>query len=97
MSQNKSSRKRIRLTKRNTLRNKYYKTSIKNLIKTLLINLKLFNDISSNSLHQEKLKKILSLIYSILDKGNQKNVFHRNYVARKKSQLTIHCSKVLKI
>ena len=36
---------------------------------------------------KEKLKSILSSIYSLMDKGTKKNIFHKNAAARKKSKL----------
>jgi len=91
MSQNKSLKKRIKITKRNSLKNKYYKTSIKNLTKTLLKLLEVSDGQTFDSQYEKKVKKILNLIYCILDKGNKKNVFHKNYVARKKSQWALRC------
>jgi len=97
MGRNKSFKKRIKITKRNSLKNKYYKTSIKNLTKTLLKLLEVSDVSSLDSQYQEKLKMTLSLIYRILDKGSKKNIFHKNYVARKKSQFTIRCLNKFKI
>jgi ribosomal protein S20 len=36
---------------------------------------------------KEKLTKMLGLVYSLIDKGTKRNVFHKNTAARKKSQL----------
>ena len=35
----------------------------------------------------EKLQKLLSSVYSLIDKGTKKNVFHKNAAARKKAKL----------
>jgi len=86
MANNKSAKKRIKISKRNRLRNRYYKTSVRTLIKLFLKNLKLSkNDQTLES--KEKLKTILNSIYSFLDKGTKKKVFHRNTAARQKSRL----------
>ena len=71
MANNKSAKKRIKISKRNRLRNRYYKTSVRTLIKLFLKNLKLSkNDQTLES--KEKLKTILNSIYSFLDKGTKK-------------------------
>ena len=86
MANNKSAKKRIKISKRNRLRNRYYKTSVRTLIKLFLKTLKLSkNDQTLES--KEKLKTILNSIYSFLDKGTKKKVFHRNTAARQKSRL----------
>jgi ribosomal protein S20 len=43
---------------------------------------------------KEKLKKGLNLVYSLIDKGTKKNVFHKNTAARKKAQLAAHLKLV---
>jgi small subunit ribosomal protein S20 len=87
MANTKSAQKRIEINKRNRLRNKYYKTSVRNLIKLFFNKLELYK-VSKNSQDKEKLNEILSSIYSIMDKGTKKNVFHKNLAARKKAKLT---------
>lgn len=86
MANNKSAKKRIEITKRNRLRNRIYKSSVKTLIKRFLVYLNDYKT-SKNSEDKEKLKKTLSLIYSLIDKATKKNIFHKNKAARKKSQL----------
>ena len=92
MANNKSAEKRIEINKRNRLRNKYYKTSVRTLIKLFFENLELYK-VSQTFEDKEKLKKILSSIYSLLDKGTKKNIFHRNAAARKKSKLAAYLKK----
>ena len=89
MANNKSAEKRIEINKRNCLRNKYYKTSVRTLIKLFFKDLELYKT-SQNNEDKEKLKKILSSIYSLLDKGTKKNIFHKNAAARKKSKLAAY-------
>ena len=43
---------------------------------------------------KEKLTKILSSVYSLIDKGTKKNVFHKNTAARKKAQLAIYLKQI---
>jgi small subunit ribosomal protein S20 len=86
MANNKSAKKRIEITKRNRLRNRFYKSSVRTLIKRFLIDLENYKT-SKNLEDKEKLKKILNSIYSLIDKATKKNIFHKNKAARKKSQL----------
>ena len=86
MANNKSAKKRIDITKRNRLQNRFYKSSVRTLIKKFLKNLEVYK-ISKDFDDKEKAKKILSSVYSFLDKGTKRNVFHKNMAARKKSRL----------
>jgi small subunit ribosomal protein S20 len=86
MANNKSAKKRIGTNERNRLQNRYYKTSVRTLTKIFLKNL----EASKNEPIDEsktKLKTILNSVYSFLDKGTKKNIFHKNTAARKKSKL----------
>lgn len=86
MANNKSAKKRVLITKRNNLQNRFYKSSVKTLTKKFLKDLEIYK-ISQNINDKEKLQNGLNSIYSLLDKGSKKNVFHRNAAARKKSKL----------
>ena len=89
MANSKSAEKRIEINKRNRLRNKYYKTSVRTLIKLFFTNLELCKA-SQNPADKEKLKEILSSVYSLVDKGTKKNIFHKNTAARKKAKLAAY-------
>ena len=89
MANSKSAEKRIEINNRNRLRNKYYKTSVRTLIKLFFQNLELYK-VSQNPEDKEKLKEILSAVYSIMDKGTKKNIFHKNTAARKKAKLAAY-------
>ena len=86
MANNKSARKRIEITERNRLRNRFYKSSVRTLIKVFLKDLEIYK-ISKNPEEKEKLQKLLRSVSSLIDKGTKKNVFHTNAAARKKSKL----------
>jgi len=92
MANTKSSKKRIDINRRNRLRNKYYKTSLRTLIKTFFKNLEVYKT-SKNMEDKKKVNEILSLIYSMVDKGTKKNIFHKNVAARKKSRLAAYLRK----
>jgi small subunit ribosomal protein S20 len=89
MANNKSAKKRIGINKRNRLRNRYYKSSVRTLIKMFFQDLEAYKN-SQNAEEKEKLKTILSSIYSLIDKGTKKNIFHKNGAARKKSKLATY-------
>jgi len=89
MANNKSAKKRIEINKRNRLRNKYYKTSVRTLIKLFFANLETYKA-SQNGDDKKKVQELLSSVYSIMDKGTKKNIFPRNTAARKKAKLASH-------
>jgi len=86
MANNKSAKKRILISKRNTLQNRFYKSSVRTLTKRFLKDLETYK-ISQNNTDKEKAKIVLNSIYSLIDKGSKKNVYHKNTAARKKSKL----------
>lgn len=86
MANNKSARKRIDLNKRNRLRNRFYKSSVRTLIKVFLKKVEIYKN-SQDLMDKENAQKVLSSVYSLIDKGSKKNVFHQNTAARKKSRL----------
>ena len=93
MANSKSAEKRIDINKRNRLRNKYYKTSVRTLIKLFFTNLELV-EASTSTEDKKKLKEILSSIYSLIDKGTKKKVFHKNTAARKKAKLAAYLKNI---
>ena len=86
MANNKSAEKRIQTSERNRLRNRFYKSSVKTLIKTFFKNLETYK-VSKTPEDKSQVEKNLSSVYSLIDKGTKKNVFHKNTAARKKAQL----------
>jgi len=86
MANTKSAEKRIQTNERNRLENRLYKSSVRTLTKNFLKDLEIYKD-SQNPEQKEKLQKMLSSVYSLIDKGTQRNVFHKNTAARKKAQL----------
>ena len=86
MANNKSAKKRILITKRNNLQNRFYKSSIKTLTKKFLKDLEI-SKASPEKIGKEKLQVELSSLYSLIDKSSKKNVYHKNTAARKKAKL----------
>lgn len=86
MANNKSAKKRILITKRNALQNRYYKSSVRTLTNRFLKNLETYK-ISQNLTDKETAQTVLNSIYSLIDKSSKKNVLHKNNAARKKAKL----------
>jgi small subunit ribosomal protein S20 len=89
MANSKSAEKRILINNRNRLRNRFYKSSVRTLIKVFFKNLEIYKT-SQSPEDKEKVQKILSSVYSLIDKGTKKNVFHKNAAARKKAKLAAY-------
>lgn len=89
MANSKSAKKRIEINKRNRLKNKYYKTSVRTLNKIFFTHLENYK-LSQNSEDKKKLQDILNSISSLLDKGTKKKIFHKNNAARKKAKLAAY-------
>ena len=93
MANNRSAEKRIEINKRNRLRNRFYKSSVRTLTKVFFKDLEIYKN-SKDPKDKEKLQKILSSVYSLIDKGTKKNVFHKNAAARKKAKLAAYLKVV---
>jgi small subunit ribosomal protein S20 len=89
MANNKSAEKRIEINRRNRLRNRFYKSSVRTLMKVFFKDLEIYKA-SQNLEDKEKVKKRLSSVYSLIDKGTKKNVFHKNTAAKKKARLAAY-------
>ena len=87
MANNKSAKKRILINKRNNLQNRFYKSSVRTLTKKFLKDLEVYKS-SQNNTDKEKVQIVLNSIYSLIDKGLKKNVYHKNTAARKKAKLS---------
>ena len=92
MANNKSAEKRIEINERNRLRNRFYKSSVRTLIKVFFKDLENYQN-SKNPDDKKKLRKVLNSVYSLIDKGTKKNVFHRNSAAKKKAKLAAFFKK----
>ena len=87
-----SAKKRIKIMKRNRLQNRFYKSSFKSSIKKFLNALEIYK-ISRSTENEKNIRKKLSAVYSIIDKGTKRCLYHSNNAARKKAKL----SRYLKI
>lgn len=83
MNKNLSAIKRVQTAERNRLHNKYYKSTIKTLIKKTLDNL---NNI--DSIDAQQANSLVSQAYSKIDKAVKTGVLPKNSAARKKSKLS---------
>ena len=86
MANNKSAIKRILISKRNNLQNRFYQSSVRTLTKRFLKDLEIYK-VSQSNADKEKVQIVLNSIYSLIDKGSKKNVYHKNTAARKKAKL----------
>lgn len=93
MANSKSAKKRIEINERNRLRNRYYKSSVRTLIKAFFKDLEVYKNLQDPK-DKEKLKKNLSSVYRLIDKGTKKNIFHKNTAARKKAKLANYLKAV---
>jgi len=93
MANCKSSEKRIQIAKRNRLQNRYYQSSVRTLTKVFLTNLETYKNSQDPDI-KETLRKNLNSVYSLIDKGTKRNIFHKNTAARKKSQLAAYLKSV---
>lgn len=89
MANSKSAEKRIKINERNRLRNRFYKSSVRTLTKVFFKDLKVYKNSKSTN-DKEKVQKILSSIYSLIDKGTKKKVFPKNTAAKKKAKLAAY-------
>ncbi|KAF2956798.1 30S ribosomal protein S20 [Marinitoga sp. 38H-ov] len=77
----KSAKKRVRQTAKRRLRNKSYKTRVKNSIKKVLVAIE-------SKEEKETINELLRNAFSVIDKAAKKGVIHKNNADRKKSRLT---------
>ncbi len=82
----KSAKKRVKVIETKTLRNQMIKSSIKTCIKK-------FEECVANG-DKENAVALCSEVYKKLDKAVAKGIFHKNTVARKKSQLASKINKI---
>ncbi|AUD62573.1 30S ribosomal protein S20 [Tenericutes bacterium MO-XQ] len=72
--------KRNKTNEKRRLRNQSFKSSVKSAIKAV--------EVAVSAQDKEKAANALSFAHKKLDKGQAKGIFHKNFVARHKSQLT---------
>lgn len=94
MANIKSAIKKVRVSQRNYAINRFYKSTIKTIIKKYNLLIKTYR-LNLEEAKLAEIKTTLSLIYSKIDKAVKKKVFHKNKGARKKSRLSRSLSKVL--
>ncbi len=84
MAHSAQAKKRIRQNEVRRLRNKSAKSEIKTLTKRLE---GLIESSGSDDGAKDAARELLPTLVSKLDKAGRRNVYHRNTVARKKSQI----------
>jgi small subunit ribosomal protein S20 len=93
MANNKSAKKRIVINRRNRIQNRFYKTSVRTLTKMFSESLETYQTNQTDE-NKQKVQAILNSVYSLIDKGTKKKVFHKNTAARKKSKLALQLKAV---
>ena len=89
MPNKKSAAKRVLLSEKNRLYNRYWKTRCKNAQKNFL------SAVASND--KELVEKRLNEAQSALDKAVVKGVIHRNTAARRKSKMALKASALVQV
>lgn len=74
-----SAKKRMRQNEKRRVHNKSIKSAVKTHVKNFISLIEKGNE--------EEAKKALPSVTSVLDKAWQKGIYHKNYIARKKSSL----------
>jgi small subunit ribosomal protein S20 len=93
MANNKSAKKRIVINRRNRIQNRFYKTSVRTLTKMFSESLETYQTNQTDE-NKQKVQTILNSVYSLIDKGTKKKVFHKNTAARKKSKLALQLKAI---
>ena len=86
MANNKSAKKRIKISERNRSINKSYKSTVRTLTKKTLEYCEKYNK-SPNEDNKNLVITSLNKAYSLIDKAVKKNVIHKNNGANKKSKI----------
>jgi len=87
MPNHKSSLKRVRQTKKRTLRNNSIKSALKTMLKTV--------DVSISEGDNEKVQESFSKAMPAIDRAASKGVIHKRNAARKKSRLAKRVNQAL--
>lgn len=86
MANNKSAKKRIKITERNNKLNSFYKSRVKTSIKKYLMLIQAYKITKSKESFFE-LQNFIKICFSQIDKAAKKNVYHKNVAGRKKAML----------
>ena len=84
MANKKAAKKYILVTKRNKLRNSHFKSKMKTLIKNA--------ETAINNKEKDAEEKVKTALKQI-DKTQSKGIIHKNFAARKKSNLALFFNK----
>jgi len=90
MNKKQRNRKLVTQNKRNKMVNRRYTSTIKTFSKLILKKLKCLNEegqIEEKAKLKNESEKLISKVYSLLDKAVKKRVIHKNTAARRKSKL----------
>ncbi|CAL8412605.1 unnamed protein product [Sargassum natans] len=86
MANSKAAKKRIKINRRNNIRNNSYNSLMKTSKKKFINNLEIYNKEFTEK-NKIIIKESLILAISQIDKAAKKKIIHKNTAARKKSNL----------
>lgn len=89
MNKKQKNRKDVAQNKRNRMKNRRYKSTIKTFFKILIKKVKEFREIPQTEQTSKELLTIQSALYSFIDKAVKKRVIHKNNAARKKQKIAL--------
>lgn len=89
MNKKQKNRKDVAQNKRNRIKNRRYKSTIKTLFKIFGQKAREHNGDKQNEQTKAELLVIKSKLHSFIDKAVNKNVIHRNNAARKKKKVEL--------
>ena len=89
MNKKQKNRKSVSQNRRNRMINRRYSSTVKTLTKLFFNKLQKYSEegnLGENNSKKLEIQILLNKIYSMVDKGTKKNVFHKNTGDRKKSR-----------
>lgn len=89
MNKKQRNRKDVAQNKRNRIKNRRYKSTIKTLFKTFGQKAKEYNENEQDEKIKHELFLIKGRLHSFIDKAVNKNIIHRNNASRKKRKLEL--------
>jgi small subunit ribosomal protein S20 len=93
MANIKSAKKKVRIGQRNLKLNRFYKSTIKGLIKKYRKAIKIY-EVNREESNYKILENLLSRLYSRIDKAAKKKVFHAKKASRQKSRINNVLKKI---
>lgn len=97
MNKKQKNRKSVSQNRRNRIVNRRYSSTVKTLTKLFFSKLQKYveeKEVDGKNEKKQEIQVVLNKVYSMIDKGVKKNVFHQNTGDRKKSRVAKLSSKI---